>query len=55
MHEREKLHLLICACILGDFELIFKNSAKSDVAGPEKQWIYLPWPYWAVVAVPVVQ
>ena len=44
--EREKPHLPICACTIGDLELILKIevSATSDATGPEKQGIYLPWP-----------
>ena len=49
MHAREKLHLPICAYVIGDLELMKKNFfAKiedSDAAGPEKQGIYLSWPY----------
>ena len=46
-HAREKPHLPICACIIGDLELIKETKQQmevSAVSGPEKQGIYLPWP-----------
>ena len=48
--EREKPHLPICACTIGDLELI-EISATADAAGPEKQCIYLLWPKPPIFAV----
>ena len=37
-HAQEKPHLLICACMIGDFGLIkLSFLLKSDAAWPEKQ------------------
>ena len=52
-HAQEKPNLLICAYEIGDLGIIIlvkfflkvEFSALSDTAGPEKQGIYLPWPY----------
>ena len=51
--EREKPHLPVCACTIGDLELILKIevSATSDATGPEKHGIYLAWPKPPIFAV----